>query len=72
MPREFFGTIANFTNIDTIDLKGVTVTSDTFSDGVLTLKDGHQTVANLRFAGNYSTSDFVTQVVGGDTLIKHA
>jgi hypothetical protein len=71
MAREFHATIANFTAVDTIDLKGVTVTSDDFNNGVLTLKDGSETVANLHFAGSYTTSDFVTQAVAGDTLIKH-
>jgi hypothetical protein len=66
----FKGTIANFTNTDTISLQNTTVTSDHFSHGVLTLDDGSHAVAHLHFAGSYTTSDFTTAVVGGDTLIK--
>ena len=66
----FAGTIANFTNTDTIQLAGTTVTSDSFSNGVLTLNDGSRPVAHLHFAGSYTTSDFTTQVVSGSTLIK--
>lgn len=66
----FKATIANFTNTDTISLHGTTVTSDSFHNGVLTLNDGSHAVAHLHFAGSYTTSDFTTTAVGGDTLIK--
>ena len=72
MPKEFQATIADFTSADSIDLKGVSVTSDSFSNGVLTLKAGSSTVAQLHFAGSFTTGDFVTQAVGGDTLVTHA
>jgi hypothetical protein len=68
----FGATIANFGGTDTIELAGTTVTSENFSNGVLALKDGSDTVAHLHFSGSYTTSDFATQVVGGDTLIKFA
>ena len=70
MADAFKGTITNFTNTDTISLQNTTVTSDSFHNGVLTLDDGSHAVAHLHFAGSYTTSDFTTQVVGGDTLIK--
>ena len=72
MAEAFKGTITNFTNTDTIDLKNTTVTSDVFKNGVLTLSDGSHAVAHLRFSGSYSTSDFTTHVAGGDTLITHS
>jgi hypothetical protein len=69
MADAFKATIANFTSTDTIELKRTTVTSDNFHNGVLTLNGSHP-VAHLHFAGSYTTSEFTTQVVGGDTLIK--
>jgi hypothetical protein len=70
MAEAFKATIKDFTSTDTIELKNTTVTSDRFSDGVLTLSDGCHPVAHLHFSGSYTASDFTTQVVDGDTLIK--
>ena len=72
MADAFKATIANFTGTDTIDLKNTTVTSHIFKNGVLTLNDGSHPVAHLHFSGSYTTSDFTTQVVGGNTLITHS
>jgi len=72
MAEAFKATIADFTKTDTIDLRNTTVTSDRFNDGVLILNDGCDPVAHLHFAGSYTTGDFTTQAVGGDTLIKLA
>ena len=78
MAAAFAATIKNFGTTDTvfgrtdtIELEKTIVTSDKFSDGVLTLNDGDHSVAHLHFVGSYTTSDFTMQVVGGDTLIKH-
>jgi hypothetical protein len=68
----FKATIANFTKTDSIKLENTAVTSDSFSGGVLTLIDGSHAVAHLHFSGSYTASDFTTQTVGGDTLIKLA
>ncbi len=68
----FKATIANFSKTDSIKLENTVVTSDTFSGGVLTLNDGSHPVAHLHFSGSYTASEFTTQVVGGDTLIKLA
>jgi hypothetical protein len=70
--KNFGKTDTIFGQTDTIELKNTKVTSDKFSDGVLTLSDGGHQVAHLHFAGSYTTSDFTTQVVGGDTLIKYS
>ena len=72
MAEAFKGTIAQFGSTDTIELKGTTVTSDHFKDGVLTLQDGCHPVVHLHFAGSYTTSDFATTVVDGNTLITNS
>ena len=70
-PREFHATITDFAANDFIDLKNTTVTSDVFSNGVLTLQDAAKPVAQLKFSGSYATSDFVVQQQSNDTVITH-
>ncbi len=71
-PSGFHATIADFAANDFIDLKNTTVTSDVFSNGVLTLHDAAKPVAQLRFSGSYTTSDFVIQQQSNGTVITHA
>lgn len=69
-PREFLAGIDGFAGSDTIDLANTTVTSDDFANGVLTLRDGHSVVADLHFAGSYTTDDFTITESGGGTLVS--
>jgi hypothetical protein len=54
----FKSVIQGFTNGNTIDLAGVTATSATWSNGVLTVSQGAATVATLAMAGNYAGATF--------------
>jgi hypothetical protein len=51
-------TISGFHAGDTIDLAGLTATSDQYAGGVLTLFNGTTQVASLSIAGNYANETF--------------
>jgi hypothetical protein len=57
-PADFKGTIENFGASNQIDLLKTKETSFTFSNNILTVKDGTKTEATLHFAGTYTQSDF--------------
>jgi hypothetical protein len=57
-PGDSFGTISGFTTTDTIDLKGVTATTDNYAGGVLTVMNGTTVVATLTIAGNFTNEHF--------------
>ena len=71
-PGGSFGTIYRFGIGDTIDLRGVTATSDGFNDGMLTVYDGTTTVATLSFRGGYADDTFALSSDGGGTDITLA
>jgi hypothetical protein len=58
VPIDFKGTIKGFVNGDRIDLVKTLATSERFSSGVLTVKNGSATVAELHFAGDYTSASF--------------
>jgi hypothetical protein len=69
-PIDFKGTIDGFGGSDKIDLLKAPETSFTFSNGVLTVKDGTKTEASLHFGGSYTQSDFsLTSDGHGGTFI---
>ena len=57
-PGDSFGTINGFTTSDTIDLKAIAATTDSYSGGILTVKNGSSVVATLMVAGNYTGQYF--------------
>jgi hypothetical protein len=72
-PMAFHGTIADFAGGDRVDLLNTVETSYSFSNGVLTVKDGTQTVASLHFAGSYTMASFTLNTDGhGGTVISHS
>ena len=69
-PGGFGGTIAEFATNNSVDLLKTPATSETFAGGVLTVKDGSTVVANLHFAGSYTSSSFALASNGhGGTFI---
>ncbi len=52
------GGIAGFVGGDSIDLAGLTATSESFSAGTLTLFDHGRSVASLSLVGGFNTSEF--------------
>ncbi len=58
MPGAMAGTITNFNFQETIDLKGVVATSETFSGGVLHVMNGANQVAGLAMTGSHVTAAF--------------
>jgi hypothetical protein len=52
------GGIAGLTGTDSIDLVGITATSESFSAGTLTLYDHGHSVASLSLVGGFNTSEF--------------
>ncbi len=70
-PLNFHGIIGGFTQGDLIDLVNTTVTSLSYANNVLTVKDGTATVASLHFTGLSSSASFTmaTDSAGG-TFIK--
>ncbi len=70
-PLNFHGIVGGFTQGDLIDLLGTTVTSLSYANNVLTVKDGTATVASLHFTGLSSSASFTmsTDSAGG-TFIK--
>jgi autotransporter passenger strand-loop-strand repeat protein len=70
-PTTFLGTIAGFAAGGEIDLLKTTVTSYSYTNSVLNLKDGSKIVASLGFSGSYTTSSFtLTSDSNGGTIIK--
>ena len=67
--REFLATIAKFLPGETIELANTTATSQDFSNGVLTVANGHVPVAHLRFAGSYARNDFTLTENGSNAFI---
>ncbi len=57
-PGEFFGTIVNFAEGETIELAGVSATASSYQNGSLTVLDGAAPVAMLRLNGTYADGDF--------------
>jgi hypothetical protein len=69
-PANFDGAIAGFSNADTIDLLNKAATGFTYTGGVLTVTDGSETVASLRFDGSYTQANFMLGSDGhGGTFI---
>jgi len=58
-PGDSFGIIRGFAVGDTIDLEGVTATSDKYAKGILTVLNGTDTVATLRFGSTFAGNHFV-------------
>lgn len=58
MPSAMAGTITNFNFQETINLKGVVATSETFSGGVLHVMNGANQVAGLAMTGSHVTAAF--------------
>jgi fibronectin-binding autotransporter adhesin len=73
-PRFFTGVIEGFGGSDQIDLVNTPATGFSYSPShVLTVQNGSQTVAALRFAGSYTQSDFALGSDGhGGTAITFA
>jgi hypothetical protein len=73
-PLSFYGTFSNFGAGDRIDLTkpaGLSETGFSFADGALKIVDGTSVVADLHFAGPYSTADFhLTSDQNGGILIS--
>ncbi len=71
-PLSFHGNIAGFTQGDLIDLLKVpAVTSLSYANSVLTVKDGTAVVASLQFSGLSPSASFTTANDGsGGTFIK--
>jgi hypothetical protein len=65
------GAISGFIAGDVIDFAGTTIKSETFSGGILTLKDGSTVVEKLSFTGALTTEDFtlVSKGTAGTELI---
>ena len=57
-PNQFAPTVYGFGDGDTIDFLQTTVTSVSYSNGVLTAMNGGTTVATINLSGPYFTSDF--------------
>ncbi len=62
--KTFLPTITGFNASDAIDFSG-TVTSTSYSAGVLTLFNGATAVARLNLAGDYTGQSFAANMVGG-------
>jgi hypothetical protein len=70
VPIDFGGTIKGFVNGDGIDLLKTLATSVSFRVSVLTVRNGSATVAELHFAGSYTTASFhLSSDSHGGTLI---
>ncbi len=71
LPASFHGLIGGFGATDAIDLLNVSATSESYAKGVLTLTSGTSAVADLRFSGAYTSSDFTLTPDGhGGTLLR--
>ena len=57
-PLDFTGTVDGFQAGDSIDLGKLNVSALSFAGGVLTLRHGTSVVAQLHFAGSFTTADF--------------
>jgi hypothetical protein len=76
-PGDSFGKIYGFQKSDVIDLKGVIGATDSFSGGVLTVRDGSNTiVSTLNFAGSFAGLKFALSSDGSGgtdiSLVKAA
>ncbi len=58
VPGSAIGTITGFAAGDTIDLKGLAATGDTYAGGVLTVLNGAKAVATLTIAGSFPGMHF--------------
>ncbi len=71
-PLKFLGTIAGFGGNAEIDLRATAADSLNYSSGTLTASDGASTIADLKFAGSYTTSNFALSSDGaGGALITY-
>jgi hypothetical protein len=74
-PKQFLGTIENWTSSGFIGLGDATVTSETYKQtsangGVLQLYDAdNNQIAALHLAGSYTSDDFILPQSGGDPYI---
>ena len=72
-PLGFSGRIADFGDSAGIDLLSTPVTSDSYANDVLTLKDGASVVGALHFVGNYTIKSFsIGSDKHGGTMIGSA
>ncbi len=70
-PIDFKGVISGFGGGDVIDLLKAPETSYSFSNNVLTIKNGTTTEASLHFSSGYTLADFsVTSDLNGGTFVK--
>jgi hypothetical protein len=70
-PIDFKGLITDFGGSDTIDLLNAPATGFFVSGGVLTVRNGANTEANLNFGSSYTSADFsLTSDLNGGTFIK--
>lgn len=63
-PAAVTSVLSGFGAGDVIDLQHIAATSLQFLGGVLTIKDGTATVADLTFRGAYTTADFALKADG--------
>lgn len=69
-PFRFLATVAGWNSSGTLDLAHTHLTGATVAGGVLTLRDGSFTEAQIHLAGHYSTADFsVSNLANGDALV---
>jgi D-alanine-D-alanine ligase-like ATP-grasp enzyme len=69
-PTSVFDTITGFAAGDTIDLAGLTVTSDSYSSGALSLYNGASLLGSLAITGTFSKQVFAlaSDGAGGTTI----
>jgi fibronectin-binding autotransporter adhesin len=74
-PASFASTISGFTDGDTIQLVGETVTNMSYASNVLDVYNGTSLLAALNFTGSYTTANFTSTADGHgntDILLAHS
>ena len=68
-PKQFLGSIEDFNSASRIELAHTTADRASFSDGILSLLEGHRLVAKLDLVGNFSSCDFQLSHERGNTFV---